>query len=58
MGINSKVLAYILVIYAGGNRFSHLVYLGWQEVLSDLFGVKRATLTSTTLGRLFRKIGR
>jgi hypothetical protein len=56
MGIYSKVLAYILMIYAGGSRFSHLLYLGWQEVLSDLFGVKRLPLASTTLGRLFRKI--
>ena len=48
MGIYSKVLAYILMIYAGGNRFSHLLYLGWQEVLSDLFGVKRLPLASTT----------
>jgi len=56
MGIYSKGLAYILMIYAGGSRFSHLLYLGWQEVLSDLFGVKRLPLASTTLGRLFRKI--
>jgi hypothetical protein len=56
MGIYSKVLAYILLIYAGGSRFSHLLYLGWQEVLTDLFGVKRLPLASTTLGRLFRKI--
>ena len=56
MGIYSKVSAHILMIYAGGNRFSHLPYLGWQEVLSDLFGVNRLPLASTTLGRLFRKI--
>jgi len=56
MGIYSKVLAYILLIYAGGSRFSHLLYLGWQEVLTDLFAVKRLPLASTTLSRLFRKI--
>jgi ABC-type microcin C transport system permease subunit YejB len=28
VGIYSKLLAYILMIYAGGNRFSHLLYLG------------------------------
>ena len=49
VGIYSKVLAYILMIYAGGNRFSHLLYLGWQEVLSDLFGVKRLLLALTLL---------
>ncbi|HYA11362.1 MAG TPA: hypothetical protein VEF37_00060, partial [Thermodesulfovibrionales bacterium] len=26
--IYSKLLAYILMIYAGGNRFPHLLYLG------------------------------
>ena len=56
MGIYSKILAYILLIYAGGSRFSHLLYLGWQEVLADLFAVKRLPLASRTLGRLFRKI--
>ncbi len=56
MGIYSKVLAYILLIYAGGSRFSHLLYLGWQEIFTDLFAVKRLPIASTTLGRLFRKI--
>lgn len=56
MGIYSKVLAYILLIYAGGNRFSHLLYLGWQEVFTDLFAVQRLPLASTTLTRLFKKI--
>lgn len=58
MGIYSKVLAYILLIYAGGSRFSHLLYLGWQEIFTDLFAVKRLPLASTTLSRLFRKIRR
>lgn len=56
MGIYSKVLSYILLIYAGGSRFSHLLYLGWQEVLTDLFAVGRLPLASTTLTRLFKKI--
>jgi hypothetical protein len=56
MGIYSKILAYVLMIYAGGSRFSHLLYLGWQEVLADLFSVRRFPLASTTLGRLFKKI--
>jgi hypothetical protein len=37
-GVYSKVLAYVLMIYAGGNRFSHLLYIGCQELLSRLFG--------------------
>lgn len=56
MGIYSKVLAYILLIYAGGSRFSHLLYLGWQEVFTDLFAVRKLPSASTTLSRLFRKI--
>jgi len=56
IGIYSKVLAYILLIYAGGSRFSHLLYLGWQDILTDLFAVGRLPLASTTLTRLFKKI--
>jgi hypothetical protein len=56
MGIYSKVLAYILLIYAGGSRFSHLLYLGWQEIFTDLFAVHRLPSASTTLTRLFKKI--
>ncbi len=56
VGMYSKILAYTLVIYAGGNRFSHLLYLGCQEVLSKLFAVGRLPLASTTLTRFFRKI--
>jgi len=56
IGIYSKLLAYILMIYAGGNRFSHLLYLGCQTILSNLFGAVRLPLAPTTLSRLFRKM--
>lgn len=56
IGLYSKILAYTLMIYAGGNRFAHLVYLGCQEILSELFAVGRLPLASTTLTRFFRKI--
>ena len=56
ISIYSKILSYTLMIYAGGSRFSHLLYLGSQEVLSELFAVGRLPLASTTLTRLFRKI--
>jgi len=56
IGIYSKVLAYILLIYVGGSRFSHLLYLGWQEVFTDLFGVRRLPSATTTSGRIGRKI--
>ena len=55
-GIYSKCLAYALVIYAGGDRFSHLVYLGFQGTLSRLFGVAALPSAATTLTRLFGKI--
>ncbi len=56
MGIYSKILAYILVIYAGGNRFSHLLYLGCEGIMNKLFAIAKLPLASTTLTRLFRKI--
>jgi hypothetical protein len=56
VGIYSKLLAYILMIYAGGNRFSHLLYLGCQAILSKLFAAGRLPLAATTLSRLFKKI--
>jgi hypothetical protein len=56
IGIYSKILAYSLMIYAGGSRFAHLLYLGCQDILSELFAVRRLPLASTTLTRLFRKI--
>jgi hypothetical protein len=56
IGIYSKILAYTLMIYAGGSRFAHLIYLGCQDILSALFAVERLPLASTTLTRLFRKI--
>jgi len=56
IGIYSKILAYTLMIYAGGSRFAHLLYLGCQDILSELFAVGRLPLASTTLTRLFGKI--
>lgn len=55
-GTYSKVMAYILVIYAGGNRFSHLLYFGCHEILADLFAVVKLPMASTTLTRFFKKI--
>ena len=55
-GTYSKVMAYILVIYEGGNRFSHLLYLGCHEILAALFAVVKLPMASTTLTRFFKKI--
>jgi hypothetical protein len=56
MGIYRKILAYILIIYAGGNRFSHLLYLGCEGIMDKLFAVAKLPLASTTLTRLLGKI--
>ena len=55
-GIYSKMIAYFLVIYAGGRRFPHLLYLGCGEILAKLFGFNKLPLASTTLARLFHKV--
>jgi len=55
-GIYSKVMAYILVIYGGGNRFWHLLYLGCNEILATLFAVAKLPTASTTLTRFFKKM--
>lgn len=54
--IFEKILALILIIFAGGERFSHLMYLGNQEGIKKIFNIKRLPLASTTLTRLFGKI--
>jgi hypothetical protein len=56
MGIYGKVIAYAAMVYAGAERFSHLVYLGNKEVLATMFGADRLPGAATTLTRLFTKI--
>jgi len=56
MGIYGKVVTYAAMVYAGAERFSHLVYLGNKEVLATLFGADRLPAAATTLTRLFTKI--
>jgi hypothetical protein len=56
MGIYGKVAAYAAMIFAGAERFSHLVYLGNKEVLARMFGVKRLPDAATTLTRMFGKL--
>jgi hypothetical protein len=58
IGIYEKVLAYTLMVYAGGNRFSHVLYLGCQEVLERLFGIRKMPSSSSTLTRFFGKLRR
>jgi len=56
MGIYGKIIAYAAMVYAGAERFSHLVYLGNKDVLARVFGVARLPAAATTLTRLFTKI--
>ncbi|MDP2969133.1 MAG: IS1380 family transposase [Deltaproteobacteria bacterium] len=56
MGIYGKVAAYVAMIFAGAERFSHLIYLGNKEVLAKIFGVKRLPDAATTLTRMFNKL--
>jgi len=56
MGVHGKTIAFIAMIFAGAERFSHLVYLGNKEVLARIFGVKRLPDAATTLTRMFNKL--
>ena len=56
MGIYGKIVAYAAMVYAGAERFSHLVYLGNRDILATLFGAARLPAAATTLTRLFTKI--
>lgn len=56
MGIYGKAIAFFAMVYAGANRFSHLIYLGNKEVLAKIFGAKRLPGAATTLTRMFNKL--
>jgi len=56
MGIYGKIVAYAAMVYAGAERFSHLIYLGNKDILATLFGAARLPAAATTLTRLFTKI--
>ena len=55
-GIYGKTVAFVAMIFAGADRFSHLIYLGNKEVLAKIFGVKRLPDAATTLTRMFGKL--
>jgi hypothetical protein len=56
MGIYGKSVAFIAMIFAGAERFSHLMYLGDKDVLARMFGVRRLPDAATTLTRMFNKL--
>lgn len=57
LGLYPKALAFILMLFSGGKRFAHLLYLGEsKDVMAGLFGVKRLPEAPTTLTRFFGKL--
>lgn len=59
LGPYPKALSFLLMLFAGGKHFSHLLYLGEsKDLLAGLFGVKRFPKASTTLTRFFGKVKR
>ncbi len=55
-GVYAKFISYTLIMFAGGERFSHVLYLGSQVILSRLFGVKRLIESGTSITRMFNKM--
>jgi len=56
-GIYSKILKFGLTVLAGGDRFSHSIYLGdSDEIYKTLFGVEKMVKSSTAITRMFNKI--
>jgi Transposase DDE domain group 1 len=56
MGMYGKTIAFVGMVYAGTERFSHLMYLGNKDVLAKMFGVERLPDAATTLTRMFNKL--
>ena len=55
-GIYVKSVAFMAMIFAGAERFSHRMYLGDKDVLARVFGVRRLPDAATTLTRMFNKL--
>lgn len=56
IGIYGKIIAFVGMVYAGAERFSHLIYLGNKDVIARLFDVKRLPDAATTITRMFNKL--
>jgi hypothetical protein len=55
--VSDKILSLLLTVFAGGERFAHLLYLASGGfVLSKLFGLERLPKAASTLSRFFAKI--
>jgi len=55
-GAYAKIISYSLILFAGGERFSHVLYLGGRKILCALFGVKRLIKAGTSLTRMFNRM--
>jgi len=51
-----KLLGFMSTVIAGGQRFSHVMYLGNLEAVKDIFGLKRLPMAGSTLTRYFNCI--
>jgi hypothetical protein len=56
LGLYAKIVAFLTMVFAGADRFSHLACLGNKEVIARIFGVQRLPDAATTLTRLFGKM--
>ena len=57
IGIYEKMLSHILTVFAGGERFSHMLNLNsGKEIFSKLFSTGKLPESATTITRLFNKI--
>jgi hypothetical protein len=53
-GVYGKVVRFGLTVMAGGKRFSHCLFLGESvEIYKELFGLKKMTVSVTSLTRFF-----
>ena len=57
LGIFEKILAHILTVFAGGERFSHMLNLNsGTEIFSKMFDVGKLPQSASTITRIFNKI--
>jgi len=51
-----KLISFIAIALIGGERFSHLMFLGNQIVIKEIFGIEKYVQASMTITGLFGKI--
>lgn len=58
MGIYPKILGYFLTVLIGGERFTHINYLGNREITAKMFEVKQLPANSSPIIKMFQKLTR